>query len=163
MAKKNGLSERQQNILRHIYTSITQEGRPPTIRELCTAANISSTSVANYNLDKLETEEYVSRDAEVSRGLRLTEKAMAWLGMMGEIVEETVVPAFAAAQNAVSRFITIPYAGTIAAGKPILTNPDAYTTDNEFESSSTLLPPYTKYMYVRRVTCAACFEELSNE
>ncbi len=163
MAKKNGLSERQQNILRHIYTSITQEGRPPTIRELCTAANISSTSVANYNLDKLETEEYVSRDAEVSRGLRLTEKAMAWLGMMGEIVEETVVPAFAAAQNAVSRFITIPYAGTIAAGNPILTNPDAYTTDDGFEISSTMLPPDTKDMFALRVKGDSMIDAMVND
>lgn len=163
MAKEKGLSERQKNILRHIYNSITQEGRPPTIRELCNAAEISSTSVANYNLDKLEAEDYVSRDAEVSRGLRLTEKAMAWLESIGEIVEDAVAPAFAAAQQTITRFITVPYAGTIAAGNPILTNPDAYMTDDGVEISSTMLPSDTKDLFALRVKGDSMIDAMVND
>ena len=73
MAKK-GLSERQKNILAYIQEYVAEYGRPPTIREIGSAVNISSTSVVNYNLTKLKERGLLERDAEVSRGLRLTEK-----------------------------------------------------------------------------------------
>jgi len=163
MAKEKGLSERQQNILRKIYQAITQEGRPPTIREICSAADISSTSVANYNLDKLESEEYIARDADVSRGLRLTDKAMNWLETMGELVEEAVMPSLAAAQTVISRLKAIPFAGTIAAGSPIMTNTDAYTSDDAIEVSSAFLPNDTKDLYALRVTGDSMIDAMVND
>ncbi len=45
--------------------------RPPSIREIGEKVGISSTSVVNYNLAKLEEYELIARDREVSRGLSL--------------------------------------------------------------------------------------------
>ena len=48
------LSERQQKMLDFIHKYIDENGRPPTIREIGGAVNISSTSVVNYNLTRLK-------------------------------------------------------------------------------------------------------------
>jgi repressor LexA len=65
------LSTRQQAMVDFIAKFIEENGYPPTIREIGKACGISSTSVVNYNLTKLERDGYLVRDREVSRGLRL--------------------------------------------------------------------------------------------
>lgn len=47
------LSERQQRILDYVTLVITRDDRSPTLREIQEACNISSSSVASYNLDIL--------------------------------------------------------------------------------------------------------------
>lgn len=154
MAKEKGLSERQKSILRFIHESMTRTKRPPTIRELCSAANIPSTSVVNYNLEKLETAGYVLRDAEVSRGVRLTEKAFAWLQSMGEVI--------AAATDSISRLVSIPLVGTIAAGTPIITNTSGYTADDVVEVSSAMLPD-AKDLFALRVKGDSMIDAMVND
>jgi len=68
-AKK--LRPRQERILEFIKEYLDEYDYPPTIREIGTAAGISSTSVVNYNLERLESMGYIERNREVSRGLRL--------------------------------------------------------------------------------------------
>ncbi len=68
---KDKLSERQKVMLGFIREFTEENGYPPTIRQIGEAANISSTSVVNYNLNKLEKAGYLTRDLRVSRGLRL--------------------------------------------------------------------------------------------
>jgi repressor LexA len=65
------LSKRQEAIVDFIGSFLDDNGYPPTIREIGKACGISSTSVVNYNLNKLEREGLLMRDREVSRGLRL--------------------------------------------------------------------------------------------
>ena len=48
------LSARQEAILDFIGNFVDENGYPPTIREIGKACSISSTSVVNYNLNKLE-------------------------------------------------------------------------------------------------------------
>lgn len=72
MSGQQKLSTRQHAILDYIDSFIRENGYPPTIRQIGKACNISSTSVVNYNLNKLEREGLLTRDREVSRGLRLT-------------------------------------------------------------------------------------------
>lgn len=69
--KFNKLSERQRNILRFMQKYMQQSGYPPTIREIGEATGINSTSVVNYNLNKLVEAGYLERSDRVSRGLRL--------------------------------------------------------------------------------------------
>lgn len=71
MRKTEKLSERQRNILRFMDRYISSNGFPPTIREIGEATNINSTSVVNYNLNKLVKMGYLQRTATLSRGLRL--------------------------------------------------------------------------------------------
>lgn len=68
---KNGLSERQKKILNFIEIFIGAHGFPPTIREIGEAVGIASTSVVNYNLNKLVERGLLERAPDVSRGLRL--------------------------------------------------------------------------------------------
>ena len=68
------LSDRQRKMLDFIRMFSLQNGYPPSIREIGEAVDISSTSVVNYNLNRLVEQGYLDRDQNVSRGLRLTEK-----------------------------------------------------------------------------------------
>lgn len=101
MVDSNGLldelSERQQSIYRFIRQFVREHHYPPTIREIGAALGITSTSVVNYNLNKLEEAGLIERDREVSRGLKLAED----VGANGQDV------------------ISVPLMGTIAAGEPI--------------------------------------------
>jgi len=92
------LSERQQRILEFLTEYVNENGYPPSIREIGGAAGISSTSVVSYNLERLEERGYISRDREVSRGLKL---ATAINTMAPEAV------------------ISVPLLGRIVAGEPI--------------------------------------------
>lgn len=93
------LSERQQRILKFLGEYIDENGYPPSIREIGAAAGISSTSVVSYNLRRLEERGYISRDKEVSRGLKLASAAQA--------------------QNASEAVVQLPVLGRIVAGAPI--------------------------------------------
>lgn len=134
MSNVDNLSQRQQNILKYVWEYWRESGRPPTIREIGSAVNISSTSVVNYNLNKLEEKGYLEREAEVSRGLKLTEKALAL---------------YESARDAVRRavdLISIPLAGDIVAGEPVhIGNEDFATYDEEdaIDVSADMLPAST--------------------
>lgn len=103
------LSERQQKILEFIRDYIEAHDYPPTIREIGQAVKISSTSVVNYNLDKLVEAGLLERTSDVSRGLRLRDGA------------RTATVASAARRG-------IPILGHIAAGQPITVFPESVDT-----------------------------------
>ena len=65
------LRPRQKRILEFIRDYLDENTYPPTIREIGAAVGISSTSVVNYNLERLEELKLIERNREVSRGLRL--------------------------------------------------------------------------------------------
>ena len=67
MRDRSKLSERQRNILRYMESYIDTHGFPPTIREIGLATGINSTSVVNYNLNKLVDSGHLSREARASR------------------------------------------------------------------------------------------------
>jgi repressor LexA len=74
-SKNKPLSEKQRAILNFMQSYIAQNSFPPTIRDICIATGIKSTSVVNYNLNKLVNAGLLSRSSRKSRGLRLTPKA----------------------------------------------------------------------------------------
>jgi repressor LexA len=104
----NTLSLRQQNILRFIISFFERNKFPPTIREIGDEVGISSTSVVNYNLNKLEDLELVARQREVSRGISLNWPKLLEFGFSG------------------SR-LNIPILGKIQAGEPIQVEPNEAT------------------------------------
>jgi repressor LexA len=92
---KDRLSGRQQAMIEFITGFIEESGYPPTIREIGKACGISSTSVVNYNLNKLERDGYLARDREVSRGLRLSDALpgnLIRVPLVGRIVASEPVP-----------------------------------------------------------------------
>lgn len=98
------LSERQQNILAFMFDYMEEEGFPPTIREIGEATDINSTSVVNYNLNKLVDAGYLDRSDRVSRGLRLIAPVPGKVSKKVRASQENERVAFA---------------GTIAAGQPL--------------------------------------------
>jgi len=94
------LSERQQKMLEFIRSYMAEYDRPPTIREIGEHVGISSTSVVNYNLNKLQEGGYIARNREVSRGLRL----------IGDRISGGRMPL---------NLLRVPLVGRIAAGQPI--------------------------------------------
>jgi repressor LexA len=91
------LTPRQQGIYRFIRQFVTERHYPPTIREIGGALGISSTSVVNYNLERLEESGLIERDREVSRGLKVVEDM----------------------ERSTSDVMSVPLMGAIAAGEPI--------------------------------------------
>ncbi|MGQ9573244.1 MAG: transcriptional repressor LexA [Dehalococcoidia bacterium] len=90
------LSPKQQKILRFIRQFIEEHDYPPSIRQIQDGCGISSTSVVDYNLKKLEAEGYIRRDREVSRAIELLERG-----------------------GRRPRTVAVPIIGQIAAGQPI--------------------------------------------
>jgi repressor LexA len=103
----NTLSERQKKILHFIEGFLKEFGYPPTIREIGEAVQIGSTSVVNYNLNKLVKAGYIERAPEVSRGLRL----LKYLRGPNEEAEYAMPSA--------RDIVQVPYAGRIVASEPV--------------------------------------------
>ena len=125
------LSKRQQNILKFMESYMGDNGYPPTIREIGEACDINSTSVVNYNLNKLVSAGYLERSDRVSRGLRL----------IADIPGLSAKKRTRITQNKV---VKIPIAGFIAAGQPIALPDTAghYTDEDDMIDVSTLLNGY---------------------
>ncbi len=105
MKEFNKLSKRQRNILHYMETYVEDHGFPPTIREIGTATGINSTSVVNYNLNKLVQAGYLERSGRVSRGIRMVGDIPAQDGK--KKIKVALAP------------ISIPLVGQIVAGEPV--------------------------------------------
>lgn len=88
------INEKQKQIFDYIKEQIAERGMAPSVREICDAVGLRSTSSVQYNLNALEDAGYIKRDANLKRTIRIC----------------------GAAQN-VSH---IPLVGTVTAGMPIL-------------------------------------------
>jgi repressor LexA len=102
--KKVGLGERHKKILRFLEKFQDENGYPPSIREIGENTNISSTSVVNYYLNQLEEMNFIERESNVSRGIRLMRT------LEGNLQK--------AAQN-IAEMFTVPVVGRIVAGEPV--------------------------------------------
>ncbi|MCZ2111223.1 MAG: transcriptional repressor LexA [Dehalococcoidia bacterium] len=103
------LSGRQLQILDFLRAFVSDKDYPPSIRDIQEGCGISSTSVVDYNLRKLEEKGYIRRDREVSRGIEI-------LGSRGRR----------------PRVIEVPILGAIAAGQPIpVPTSERWTNDAE--------------------------------
>jgi repressor LexA len=121
---KGKLSDRQKRMIEFIQRFTADSGYPPSIREIGDAADISSTSVVNYNLNRLVEEGYLTRDQNVSRGLRLTDK-------LGRAAER------------LTNIVRVPLVGRIFASEPVLlpgTDSPVFGADEAIEITRGLLP-----------------------
>jgi repressor LexA len=154
MANRDKLSTRQQNILDYIWEYWNEAGRPPTIREIGGAVNISSTSVVNYNLNKLEERGYVEREAEVSRGLKLTGRALDLFQSARNVIRDA------------ADLLRIPLLGDIVAGEPVhLGNEDFSTYDEEdaIDVSSAMIAGRAENLFALRVRGHSMIDAMVND
>jgi repressor LexA len=87
--------EKKREIYEYIKTEVLKKGLPPTIREIGTRFNISSTNGVRYFLGKLEEEGLIERQSWKARGIRLVDQEPALRG------------------------ISIPILGRVPAGRPV--------------------------------------------
>ncbi len=90
---------RQSEILKYIHSQVEAKGYPPTVREIGTAVNLSSTSTVHGHLSRLEKKGLLQRDPTKPRAIELTQIGLDMIGI---------------------RPSTIPILGTVTAGEPIL-------------------------------------------
>lgn len=65
------LNQRELEILFFIKRFIESKSYPPTVREICSGCNIKSTSTVYYALEKLETTNYIRKDASKTRAIEI--------------------------------------------------------------------------------------------
>jgi len=95
----NVLTNKQQMILDFLKTEIRQNGYPPTVREICDAVGLSSTSTVHAHLETLERKGFIRRAPAKNRST--------------EILEEDFY-------SNTREIINVPIVGRVAAGAPIL-------------------------------------------
>lgn len=110
-----GLTDRQQQVLKYIRDSITTRGYPPTLREIGAHMGIRSTNGVNDHLRALERKGYLTREDMKSRALRPINLPA---GLEADASEDAGSELRAA--NDDSSMVEIPLLGRIAAGAPIL-------------------------------------------
>lgn len=97
MSKKNN-DTKQLEILRYIYDTVERRGFPPTVREICAAVKLSSTSTVHGHLARLERKGLLIKDATKPRALEITDEGKKELGIKPK---------------------KIPVVGVVTAGQPI--------------------------------------------
>jgi repressor LexA len=91
------LNEKQKLVLNYIKKETNSKGYPPSVREICSAVGIKSTSTVHANLAKLEELGYIRRDPTKPRAIEILDESMNHREMLN-----------------------LPIIGSVAAGSPIL-------------------------------------------
>lgn len=93
------ISKKQSEILEYMKNEILNRGFPPSVREICEAVNLKSTSSVHSHLETLEKNGYIRRDPTKPRAI--------------EIVDDNF--------NLVRKeMVNVPIIGKVAAGQPLL-------------------------------------------
>jgi repressor LexA len=92
--RAKALSRKQRQAVDFIGRFVAKKGYPPTIRDIVAGCNLSSTSVASYNLNILEKLGYIRRQRDVSRGIELLSHfpAPGWVPLVGQIAAGQPIP-----------------------------------------------------------------------
>lgn len=110
------ITPKQQEILDYLKNEILSKGYPPSVREICEAVGLKSTSSVFSHLEKLEKNGYIRRDPTKPRAI--------------EIIDENF--------NLTRReVVNVPILGNVAAGEPILA---IQNIDNYFPIPSEYMP-----------------------
>jgi repressor LexA len=115
-----GLTRRQQAILDVIRESVERRGYPPSIREICEAAGLASTSSVAHQLAMLERKGFLRRDPNRPRAVDVRTSAVRGKGAAarGKAARRAVAVTEDAPRGAAP--VYVPVVGRIAAGGPIL-------------------------------------------
>jgi repressor LexA len=93
------ITQKQSEILDYIKTQILNKGYPPSVRDICEAVHLKSTSSVHAHLETLEKNGYIRRDPTKPRAI--------------EIIDDNF--------NLTRReVVNVPLVGRVAAGEPIL-------------------------------------------
>ncbi len=116
------ISAKQQEILEYVKEAILKKGFPPTVREICEAVHLKSTSSVHSHLETLEERGYIRRDPAKNRSI--------------EILDDCF--------NLTRReLVNVPLVGAVAAGQPILAQENI---ENYFPIPAEMLPNQETFM-----------------
>lgn len=99
------LNSKQLDILKFIETQMRDKHYPPSVREICAAVNLKSTSSAHAYLKKLEELGYIKRDSTKTRAIEV----------LRHDPNETISNYFDE-----KTIVSLPILGCVTAGDPIL-------------------------------------------
>ncbi|MFQ9933888.1 MAG: transcriptional repressor LexA [Lachnospiraceae bacterium] len=118
------ISAKQQEILEYMKREILNKGYPPSVREICEAVKLKSTSSVHAHLETLERNGYIRRDPTKPRAI--------------EIIDDNF--------NLVRReVVNVPILGKVAAGEPLLA---VENIENYFTIPVEFLPNNETFMLV---------------
>lgn len=86
----NNLKDKQLEIYNFLKTYTANKGYPPSVREICDAVNLKSTSTVHGHLKRLEKKGLLKRDATKPRALEITDpdcpkKEMLHIPIIGRV------------------------------------------------------------------------------
>lgn len=94
MSKEN-LSSNQKAILDFIKSELRTKGYPPSVREICNAVGLKSTSTVHGHLEKLEEKGYIRRDPSKPRAIEvlddkmfISNKELVNVPILGKVTDE---------------------------------------------------------------------------
>lgn len=93
------ITTKQKEILEYIKAEILKKGYPPSVREICEAVSLKSTSSVHAHLETLEKNGYIRRDPTKPRAIEIMDDSF-------QLVRHEMT--------------SLPIIGTVAAGAPIL-------------------------------------------
>lgn len=99
------LSNKQLMILEFIKEQLLAKGYPPSVREICQAVGLKSTSTVHSHLNKLEKLGYIRRDPTKPRAIEILDGGNVFANNNNTIMQE---------------MINLPLVGQVTAGEPIL-------------------------------------------
>ncbi len=139
------LKKREQMILDYMKAEISRKGYPPTVREICSALNIKSTSTVHKDIANLVKSGFLKKDPAKPRALMLTDPATGNRLTQSAASSEASASPAAPAQDSVERtdVVDIPVIGRIAAGTPILAEQNI---DDSFPVPARFLGRGTNFM-----------------
>lgn len=110
----DNLRERERKILEFMRNEVRTKGYPPTVREICTALGIKSTSTAHKDIANLVKAGYLKKDPAKPRALMLvnTPDSAADGQQQTSVAQSAQVPER-------DDVVDIPVVGQVAAGTPI--------------------------------------------
>jgi len=107
MVNRSELTERQAEILDFIRAFTARNSYPPSVRDICEAVGLSSTSSVHAHLNTLEEKGFIQRGVSSAR-------AIIVLGNDPEGIS------FDESTEVIRNVVTLPLLGQVAAGTPIL-------------------------------------------
>lgn len=105
------LGAKQQEILDYLKETIIKRGFPPSVREICRAVNLKSTSSVHAHLETLEKRGYIRRDPALPRAIEIVDKAFN-RRRISQFTEPAPVSD--------TELVQVPVVGKVAAGEPLL-------------------------------------------
>ena len=118
------ISKKQSEILEYMKNEILNRGFPPSVREICEAVNLKSTSSVHAHLETLEKNGYIRRDPTKPRAIEIVDDSFSL------VRRETV---------------HVPIIGKVAAGEPLLA---VENIDGYFPIPAEFMPKNQAFMLV---------------